>query len=149
MKVRIIQSDKKSSWYFEKIGEIFEVEICAEDGLYVVAEDVGKAIERLIGVEDCEIVRSSGSYERLATEIGALVDTKQAQYGDAITKVGDVLAIMYPDGIKPEQYVGMGLTVRVLDKLFRVANGDQGEESAWSDVAGYGLLGAMMRKGNE
>lgn len=31
--------------------------------------------------------------------------------------------------------------VRVVDKLFRVAHGKQGDEDPWQDIAGYGLLG--------
>ncbi|MDI9468233.1 MAG: hypothetical protein QM343_10185 [Bacillota bacterium] len=29
----------------------------------------------------------------------------------------------------------------VVDKLFRVAHGKQGDEDPWQDIAGYGLLG--------
>lgn len=29
----------------------------------------------------------------------------------------------------------------MVDKLFRVAHGKQGDEDPWQDIAGYGLLG--------
>ena len=35
--------------------------------------------------------------------------------------------------------------IRVVDKLFRVANGKQGSEDPWQDIAGYGLLGTGGR----
>ena len=82
-----------------------------------------------------------GDYERRGQEIGALVDEKNLQYGDSTNKTGQILAILYPDGVMPEQYRDMMLITRMLDKLNRIANGNQGEENAWGDIAGYGLLG--------
>ncbi|MFA7171572.1 MAG: hypothetical protein WC180_06285 [Candidatus Paceibacterota bacterium] len=82
-----------------------------------------------------------GDYERRGQEIGALVDEKNLQYGDSTNKTGQILAILYPNGVVPEQYHDMMLIARMLDKLNRIANGNQGEENAWGDIAGYGLLG--------
>ena len=82
-----------------------------------------------------------GDYERRGQQIGALVDEKNLQYGDSTNKTGQILAILYPDGVAPEQYRDMMLITRILDKLNRIANGNQGEEDAWGDIAGYGLLG--------
>lgn len=81
------------------------------------------------------------TFESLGQRIGALVDTKNRQYGDSTNKTGQILAILYPDGIKPEQYHDMMLITRILDKLNRIANGNQGEENAFQDLAGYSLLG--------
>src|SRR5690606_27765638 len=81
-------------------------------------------------------------YEQLGAQIGKLVDAKQKQYGDSFNRAGMVIKVLYPDGIKPEQYDDMLAIVRVIDKLFRIANGNQGEENAYKDIAGYGLLGA-------
>lgn len=88
-------------------------------------------------------------YEKLGREIGAMVDTKNAQYGDAFNQAGVILEVLYPDGVEPEQYADMLGVIRVIDKLFRIANGDQGGESAWRDIAGYGLLGEERRMRNE
>lgn len=41
-------------------------------------------------------------YEQLGASIGKLVAEKQAAYGDAFGKSGDVLRILYPGGIGPE-----------------------------------------------
>ena len=32
------------------------------------------------------------------------------------------------------------MIVRIWDKLKRIANGNKGEENAWQDIAGYGIL---------
>lgn len=82
-------------------------------------------------------------YERLGAEIGRLVTSKQAAYGDAFGRSGEVMRILYPGGIRPEQLDDALAVVRVLDKLFRIATDrDALGESPWRDVAGYGLLGA-------
>jgi hypothetical protein len=81
------------------------------------------------------------SYEEIAQQIGRLVDRKQKEYGDSWGKAAKILAVLYPDGVKPEDYQNFLGVVRILDKLSRIANGNQGEENAWADIAGYGLLG--------
>lgn len=81
--------------------------------------------------------------------LGELLEQKNAAYGSAFHRAGDVLNILYPDGIRPEQYVDVLITVRILDKLFRVANKkDAFGESPWQDISGYGLLGAAIDKEN-
>jgi hypothetical protein len=86
-------------------------------------------------------------YSKLGTEIGTLVNDKQRQYGDSAGRAGKIMAVLYPDGIKPHQYDDALLTVRVLDKLSRIAQRgpdgkDLGGESPWFDISGYGLLGS-------
>lgn len=85
------------------------------------------------------------TYEELGKEIGALVDRKQREYGNSFGQAGEVLRALYPNGVKPEEYGDMLAVVRVVDKLFRIANGNQGEENAWVDISGYGLLGAKKK----
>lgn len=88
-----------------------------------------------------------GKYEQKGREIGALVDRKQREYGDSWGKAAAILQTLYPDGIRPDQYHDVLGIARVIDKLSRIANGNQGEENAWQDIGGYGLLGSMDREG--
>ena len=99
--------------------------------------------EQGFGPEDEEPIpyQVVGKYEALGKAIGALVDEKNLQYGDAFNRGGCILEILYPDGVRPDQYRDMLGVIRVIDKLFRVANGKQGREDPWQDIAGYGLLG--------
>lgn len=84
-----------------------------------------------------------GRFARLGREIGELVEAKQRAYGDSYGRSGEVMRVLYPDGIRPEQYADALAVVRVIDKLFRVATDrDALGESPWRDIAGYGLLGA-------
>lgn len=95
------------------------------------------------------MTEEAGKYEITGNRIGALVDRKQQEYGDSWGKAADILRTLYPDGIKPDQYHDVLGIVRVVDKLSRIANGNQGEEDAWTDIAGYGLLGSMDGGGME
>lgn len=88
------------------------------------------------------IIRN-GVYEAIGKSIGALVDEKQDAYGDSFGKSGDVLRILYPDGVSPEKYDDMLAVVRIVDKLFRIATDAAAfGESPYKDIAGYGILGS-------
>jgi len=81
-------------------------------------------------------------YRDLGIEVGELVQEKNEAYGDSFGKTPAVLKIMYPQGIRPDQYDDVLTQIRVLDKQFRIATDkDALGESPWMDVAGYGLLG--------
>ena len=86
-------------------------------------------------------VKTDGKYETLGKQIGELVDQKQASYGDSFNRSGKILEVLYPDGIKPGQYTDMLAVIRIIDKLFRIANKkDAFGESPGRDICGYGLL---------
>lgn len=81
------------------------------------------------------------SYAHIGQVIGTVVEGKQKAYGDSFGKAGQVLAILYPDGIPVWKFDDALAIVRVVDKLFRVATDkDAYGESPWSDIAGYALL---------
>jgi len=89
-----------------------------------------------------------GKYTRKAESIGALVTSKQQQYGDAFGRSGEILRLLYPEGIAPHQLDDALAITRIIDKLFRIAQRgpdgqDKGGESPFADIAGYGLLGAV------
>jgi hypothetical protein len=80
----------------------------------------------------------------IGADIGKLCERKNMAYGDSFARSGRVLEELYPDGIKPEQYMDMLGLVRVIDKLFRIATDkDAFGESPWGDIAGYGVLGVF------
>jgi len=87
-------------------------------------------------------------FERIGREVGKLVAEKNAAYGDSFAKCGDFLRLLYPDGIKPEQYRDALCIVRIFDKLMRIATAkDAFEESPYRDITGYGILGVAMDAG--
>jgi hypothetical protein len=82
------------------------------------------------------------TYKQIGEEIGSLVDEKNAAYGSSFAESYKILSVLYPNGIKPEQYTDALAIIRVIDKLFRIANKkDAFGESPWNDIAGYAILG--------
>lgn len=81
----------------------------------------------------------------MAKGIADLVSEKEKAYGSAFDKAGDFLKVLYPNGIRSDQYKDMLCIVRVFDKLMRIATSYQGTEEkkidAYSDMMGYALLG--------
>jgi hypothetical protein len=85
----------------------------------------------------------SGTYEALGTAVGQLVEMKQAAYGDSFGRSGQVIRILYPNGIAPDQVDDALAITRIVDKLFRIATDrDALGESPYRAIAGYALLGA-------
>lgn len=80
-------------------------------------------------------------YEEIGRTIGALVDEKNKAYGDSFKHAGKILEVLYPNGVRPDQYQDMLYTVRVVDKLFRLATDkDAFGENPAQDIAGYSIL---------
>ena len=98
----------------------------------------------------CYHAGMTNKYENIAKEIGKLVDQKNAAYGSSFAESHKILSVLYPNGIKPEQYTDALAIVRVLDKLFRIANQKNAfGESPWKDIAGYAILGVANNEKEE
>lgn len=83
-------------------------------------------------------------YVERAIKLGKLLVKKNAAYGDSFEKSGQIMAILYPNGIAPDQMVDALCVVRIIDKCFRIAtNKDAFGESPYQDIAGYGILGSF------
>lgn len=81
-------------------------------------------------------------YVSLASEVGKLVEEKQKAYGDSFNRSELILKVLYPNGIKPENYKDLLTITRMIDKLFRiVTKNDPFGESPYRDLVGYSLLG--------
>ena len=87
------------------------------------------------------------SYSEEAAKLGGIVDKKQKQYGNSFHETYKILEILYPSGVSTSQYGDLLAMVRILDKFFRLSKGNQGDESAWDDIAGYGILMASQIRG--
>jgi len=87
------------------------------------------------------------TFSELGAKLGATVDEKRRQYGPAAARTGEILAVLYPQGVPVHAYADALLIVRTLDKICRLAQRgedgrDLGGESPWVDVVGYGMIGA-------
>jgi hypothetical protein len=89
-------------------------------------------------------------FVEIGTEIGKLVQVKNTAYGSAFDKSGAILRVLYPNGVKPEQFEDLLGICRVLDKMFRIATKkDALGENPWADIVGYGILGVARGKRNK
>jgi hypothetical protein len=80
-------------------------------------------------------------FMQLATDLGTLLAEKNLAYGDAFSKTTQILTLLYPQGIKVEQYKDVHVLVRMLDKMSRIAqDNDPMGESPYKDLAGYAIL---------
>jgi hypothetical protein len=90
-------------------------------------------------------------HEALGTEIGRLVGNEYRAYEDTFGRTGDVMRILYPEGIRGDQMDDALAAAQVLENLFLIATDrDVSGKPPWRDVAGYALLGhARQLKKNE
>jgi len=94
----------------------------------------------------------SNKYLPLAEEIAELVNEKDKAYGSAFELSGKIVAIMYPNGVMPEQYNNLLVIVRMIDKLIRKANSngpDSMGEDPFLDILGYALLAVYNNQKKE
>jgi len=83
-------------------------------------------------------------YSKKAKKIAALVKEKQIAYGDSFGQADKIMKVLYPNGISVEQMGDALVIIRMIDKLFRIANNkDAFGESPYDDIVGYALLGAV------
>ena len=87
-------------------------------------------------------------YSQRGKEIGELVERKNQAYGDSFAKSGEILRILYPNGMEPDQYDDVLAIARIIDKLFRIATDrDALGERPYEDIAGYSLLRDAQLRG--
>ena len=92
----------------------------------------------------------TSKYHLEAEAIAHLIEEKQAAYGDSFGHSGNVMRELYPKGISFGKMDDALVVVRVIDKLFRIANRkDYGGESPWRDIMGYALLSLVRDKNDE
>lgn len=82
-------------------------------------------------------------YDILGAEAGQTVTQKNQAYGSSFAKAGEFLTLLYPEGLRPHQYLDMLALVRIFDKMMRIATDkDALGEDPYKDIIGYGILGA-------
>ena len=83
------------------------------------------------------------AYVDTANQIGQLLVVKNDAYGHSFRDSGKVMNLLYPNGINADQMADALCLVRMVDKMFRIANNkDALGESPYRDLAGYAILGA-------
>lgn len=94
---------------------------------------------------------ADNSFHAIAVRTAALVEEKNHAYGDSFAQSAKVLGVIFPEGVKPENYENLLAVTRILDKLFRIGTGRADSEDPARDITGYGLLmqrsAALKREG--
>lgn len=76
----------------------------------------------------------------------SLLIQKNRAYGNSFDVAPQQLRILFPNGIKPDQYEAVLYITRVLDKLMRIAtDNDAFGEDPSQDIAGYSQLRAAIQ----
>lgn len=85
------------------------------------------------------------SFAGIGTRVGELVAQKNAAYGDSIRMAAKCMQLIFPNGIPVEKIPDALMIVRILDKLNRIANHKEAfNESPYTDITGYGILGIEL-----
>ena len=80
-------------------------------------------------------------FTSIGEEIGKLLAKKNAAYGDSFNQTGEVMRLLYPNGIPLDKVADALAIVRIYDKLKRIATDrDALGEDPWRDIAGYAIL---------
>ena len=109
------------------------LDLAAKSGLRAIRKDFAE--KRLQDMDFDEF------FPELGRRVGELVAKKQAAYGNSFGQSGEIMRVLYPNGVPLEKMEDMLTVVRVLDKLFRIATDrDAMGESPWKDICGYALL---------
>ncbi len=78
-------------------------------------------------------------------EIGKILVEKNSAYGNSFVCSGEILKILYPNGVSTNQCEDALALTRIIDKMFRIANKKDGKdqmgESPYKDICGYSMLG--------
>jgi hypothetical protein len=89
-------------------------------------------------------------FEELGRDVGRLAERRNGAYGNSFNRAGKILSVLYPNGIRVEQYRDLLVVTRIIDNLFRIAT-DQNAfgENPFLDIAEFSLLGAVKEDRND
>lgn len=79
------------------------------------------------------------SIEDITNELKELLLEKRKAYGNSFNDAPQILQHLYPNGVLVDQYEDLLTIVRIIDKLYRIAN-QADTEDPWQDIAGYAVL---------
>lgn len=79
------------------------------------------------------------SIQNITNELRDLLLKKREAYGNSFNDAPQILQHLYPDGVSVDQYEDLLTIVRIIDKLYRIAN-QADTEDPWQDIAGYAVL---------
>ena len=89
-----------------------------------------------------------GKYVEIGYDLGKLVQETHETYGEVWKKTDQILAVLYPDGVKPHDFAHMSLIIRLSDSMCRIAAGpSMKDDNPWEEIGGYGIMGSTIGRG--
>lgn len=80
-------------------------------------------------------------YQKIANDTATLVTEKNIAYGNSAQTSGEILKILFPNGIPVEKYNKILIIARILDKISRICNNENAfNEEPLKDIIGYCLV---------
>lgn len=81
-------------------------------------------------------------FQKIGYDMGTLVGEKNAAYGNSFAVFPQVMRIMFPDGVRPDQYEDLSNFFRQFDKWSRIFTKPRAfGENPRRDLLGYNILG--------
>lgn len=87
----------------------------------------------------------SDTLNKVIQELQETLLSKRKSYGNSFNDAPSILLKLYPNGITADSYEDLLTIVRILDKLYRIAN-KADTEDPWKDIAGYAILALEKTK---
>lgn len=80
---------------------------------------------------------------KIASDMAALVATKNKAYNDSTRKTEAILEMLFPGGVPKEKMIDLVYIIPLINKICRISgNKDAFDENPYLDIIGYGLLAA-------
>lgn len=94
-------------------------------------------------------MRNNDKYKKLGEKIGSLVDEKNQAYSNSYNETGQILKLLYPNGIMTENYKDMIVLIRMIDKMKRLATSKEAfKENPYKDLIGL-TIRLFLNQNNE
>lgn len=90
----------------------------------------------------------SDTLDKVIQELQETLLSKRKDYGNSFNDAPSILLKLYPNGITTDSYEDLLTIVRILDKLYRIAN-KADTEDPWRDIAGYAILALEKTKSTQ
>ena len=79
------------------------------------------------------------NFENIAKQVVDAVQRGNKETGNCITETTKVIRILFPNGIPSGKEQDEAIIVRILDKMFRIANAQGNTSAIWQELTAYAL----------
>jgi len=108
-------------------------------------EEMEKIQHKYKNRENNSVEKFNFEYDEILKEVADKITEKNIQYGDAYSKIPQILEILAPEGIPKDKYEEFPIVQRLIEKICRWF-GDGGNQDLWDDIIGLGLNGRKHQK---